>query len=677
MQSILIHTRDIMGANKKTAKQLARATHQVSRARASEMANRAVAASEEPQPEEPEPAATPALLAPRPAPPAAVVAHGVTATRLAGPALPLAGERIASFASLTALTTRHGAQVPAPLVAGCVASLGGAAVRPSPVQAETWGWLLSAAPPDLIAISSTGSGKTLAFLLPALAEALAKPAEVAPPPAPPPPPVAPPAAAEEGADAAEDGGAEAQQAADAAMRAAATEAFKRAVAAGAAPDEAKAQARKAGKAAWKAARRSAAAAAAAAAGAAAAEGAVAAPAVLVLAPTRELCQQTAETAALIARQEGARVATACVVGGVDYARQRDELRRAAPQLLVATPGRLLSLCGETPASSRARQAAGSAPPKTADEPAACRLSRVALLVLDEADRLLEMGFEEDLAAIRRLVAPPPPPATAATAAAAAAAAAAPWTLMFSATWTARTAKLAKAMLAPGAVHVTVGGEQTAAAASVSQRVEVLRARGAPRMRRLVELLHESLGSAPPPGAEEAEEEEGEEEGEEEEEEEEGEEEGEEEAGEEAAAGEEDAEAAAAAAAAAAAGGEAAGGAAGGGAAGEELSRVIVFCVFKKQAKDVARLLAARGFAAAPLHGDMGQGARAHAVRRRPRCRRCRRLRCLLRLLFLRRLQPWRPLTLALAATRCAASAPARRASSSPPTWPRAGSTCRR
>ena len=66
--------------------------------------------------------------------------------------------------------------------------------------------------------------------------------------------------------------------------------------------------------------------------------------------------------------------------------------------------------------------------------------------------------------------------------------AAPWTLMFSATWTARTAKLAKAMLAPGAVHVTVGGEQTAAAASVTQRVEVLKAKGAPRMKRLCELL---------------------------------------------------------------------------------------------------------------------------------------------------------------------------------------------
>ena len=79
--------------------------------------------------------------------------------------------------------------------------------------------------------------------------------------------------------------------------------------------------------------------------------------------------------------------------------------------------------------------------------------------------------------------------------------AAPWTLMFSATWTARTAKLAKAMLAPGAVHVTVGGEQTAAAASVTQRVEVLKAKGAPRMKRLCELLRESLGSAAPPAVE--------------------------------------------------------------------------------------------------------------------------------------------------------------------------------
>ena len=126
-----------------------------------------------------------------------------------------------------------------------------------------------------------------------------------------------------------------------------------------------------------------------------------------------------------------------------------------------------------------------------------------------------MGFEEDLAAVRRLsvTAEAPHPSGKP---------AAPWTLMFSATWTARTAKLAKAMLtpnpspnpqphpspnpspnpsqamlAPGAVHVTVGGEQTAAAASVTQRVEVLKAKGAPRMKRLCELLRESLGRAQP------------------------------------------------------------------------------------------------------------------------------------------------------------------------------------
>ena len=52
-----------------------------------------------------------------------------------------------------------------------------------------------------------------------------------------------------------------------------------------------------------------------------------------------------------------------------------------------------------------------------------------------------MGFEEDLAAIRRLSVTAEAPHPSGNPAA-------PWTLMFSATWTARTAKLAKAMLAP-------------------------------------------------------------------------------------------------------------------------------------------------------------------------------------------------------------------------------------
>eukprot|EP00964_Phaeocystis_antarctica_P011075 scaffold6090_cov42-Phaeocystis_antarctica.AAC.1 len=89
------------------------------------------------------------------------------------------------------------------------------------------------------------------------------------------------------------------------MRAAATEAFKLALAAGATQADAKVQARKAGKAAWKAAKRPAAARAASAAAAGGGGGGgeapgVAAPMVLVLGPTRELCQQTAETARAIA-----------------------------------------------------------------------------------------------------------------------------------------------------------------------------------------------------------------------------------------------------------------------------------------------------------------------------------------------------------------------------------------
>ncbi|KAJ1617677.1 P-loop containing nucleoside triphosphate hydrolase protein, partial [Pavlovales sp. CCMP2436] len=85
-------------------------------------------------------------------------------------------------------------------------------------------------------------------------------------------------------------------------------------------------------------------------------GAPAQPSVLVLAPTRELCQQTATSAERIiaaicadARAAdaapAAALAMACVYGGVDYHRQRAALLAAEgqPRLLVATPGRLLSL----------------------------------------------------------------------------------------------------------------------------------------------------------------------------------------------------------------------------------------------------------------------------------------------------------------------------------------------
>mmetsp|Transcript_26891 Transcript_26891/g.80292 ORF Transcript_26891/g.80292 Transcript_26891/m.80292 type:complete len:139 (+) Transcript_26891:106-522(+) len=113
----------------------------------------------------------------------------VTVRRLDGGDEPLKGSAVTLFEDVSALSTRHGRPVPAPVMEGCLAALGPGArmARASLVQAECWGWLLAPHPPDLVAISPTGSGKTLAFLLPLIADLAA-----GPPPPPPPPPSAPP-----------------------------------------------------------------------------------------------------------------------------------------------------------------------------------------------------------------------------------------------------------------------------------------------------------------------------------------------------------------------------------------------------------------------------------------------------------------------------------------------------
>ncbi|HEY5432702.1 MAG TPA: DEAD/DEAH box helicase [Coriobacteriia bacterium] len=97
---------------------------------------------------------------------------------------------------------------------------------------------------------------------------------------------------------------------------------------------------------------------------------------LVVAPTRELAQQTDVFATLIGKSTGHKVLAA--VGGVGLDPQIKALRGGV-DLLVATPGRLLDLV------------------KRGD----CKLDRVEILVLDEADRMLDMGFWPD---VRRILA---------------------------------------------------------------------------------------------------------------------------------------------------------------------------------------------------------------------------------------------------------------------------------
>jgi ATP-dependent RNA helicase RhlE len=96
---------------------------------------------------------------------------------------------------------------------------------------------------------------------------------------------------------------------------------------------------------------------------------------LVLTPTRELAIQVAEMAASYGRHVPLR--SAVVFGGVPLEPQIKELARGV-ELLVATPGRLLDLVGQR----------------------AANLGQVEILVLDEADRMLDMGFIPD---VRRIV----------------------------------------------------------------------------------------------------------------------------------------------------------------------------------------------------------------------------------------------------------------------------------
>ena len=105
------------------------------------------------------------------------------------------------------------------------------------------------------------------------------------------------------------------------------------------------------------------------------------PRALVIAPTRELVIQICKDADAIGRYAALR--SLAVYGGMDYDRQRKEVLAAPVDLLVATPGRLLDFV-----KSRV-----------------INLSNVDTLVIDEADRMLDMGFIPD---VRRIMSYLPP-----------------------------------------------------------------------------------------------------------------------------------------------------------------------------------------------------------------------------------------------------------------------------
>jgi len=133
---------------------------------------------------------------------------------------------------------------------------------------------------------------------------------------------------------------------------------------------------------------------------------------LVLTPTRELAAQVAESFETYGRYTG--IKTAVIFGGVGQEPQVAELRRGV-DVLVATPGRLLDLISQ----------------------GLCYLDDINMFVLDEADRMLDMGFIHD---VKRVIALLPKKRQ---------------TLLFSATMPKEIAELAKSILInPATVSVT-------------------------------------------------------------------------------------------------------------------------------------------------------------------------------------------------------------------------------
>lgn len=153
------------------------------------------------------------------------------------------------------------------------------------------------------------------------------------------------------------------------------------------------------------------------------------PIVLILAPTRELAVQIQQECTKFGTSS--RIRNTCVYGGVPRGQQIRDLARGV-EICIATPGRLIDML----------------------ESGKTNLRRVTYLVLDEADRMLDMGFEPQ---IRKIVDQIRPDRQ---------------TLMWSATWPKEVQRLAYDYL-KDFIQVNIGAEGLSANHNITQIVEVI------------------------------------------------------------------------------------------------------------------------------------------------------------------------------------------------------------
>ncbi|KAJ2718697.1 RNA-dependent ATPase [Coemansia sp. Benny D115] len=157
------------------------------------------------------------------------------------------------------------------------------------------------------------------------------------------------------------------------------------------------------------------------------------PLVLVISPTRELAMQTNEQC--VEAGEGLGYKSVCVYGGASKYGQINEIKSTKPAVVVATPGRLVDLV---------------------ENDQVLDLSDVTFVVFDEADRMLDQGFEREIKKIMGFMGENPDRQT----------------VMFSATWPTSVRNLAKSF-SKNAVHVSIGADELTINMRVEQIVEVI------------------------------------------------------------------------------------------------------------------------------------------------------------------------------------------------------------
>jgi ATP-dependent RNA helicase DDX5/DBP2 len=157
------------------------------------------------------------------------------------------------------------------------------------------------------------------------------------------------------------------------------------------------------------------------------------PIVLVLAPTRELAVQIDTETKRFASTSKGLVRSVCCYGGQGTKGQQIRALRAGVEIVVATPGRLNDFLNQ----------------------GIVNLDRVTYLVLDEADRMLDMGFEPQIREIIERIRPDRQ------------------TVMFTATWPKDVQQLARDFISEDACQVNVGSLELKANSRVDQRFEFL------------------------------------------------------------------------------------------------------------------------------------------------------------------------------------------------------------